>query len=506
MENLKNLKAVDDKEFLISRQKEVINYIESQIKPSGYMKASHNYLYYIPMWFRDSSFTSISLTHNAKFFEKNNDKEDEEKAKDASTRLLNFMWKSVNNFSQNMEKAINLPYEHPAFNNTMLTHVPARINEDGKMGWHRGNNLMESDDPVDHLDFNQSLWLKQFDSVPLLIIATNEYIKNFGIDEKIGESLHKITKLLPLMINYMNKIYVTPCSNAWEMDTNQIHAYDVAAIYSGMENALELVKYFKKELNEEYSIKKLKKLKDILNASDIENCLEEKNKAEIELCLKAINMANNEKINNIDENEILKNMDNIDKFLKNHFIRNNILYKAKDVFKNDGTFKNGPVFEVDSEEIFIFTRFKPPSATKTVQNKTMEKIETDLFDGNVLPIRFLGDKYFFGGRWPLLGLEAANWYIQNNKKENAEKIINYITEKYLLNSNKIPEQELVNPASKDDPDKFFEKNNSNIIDDLAWSESAYADVLSEYLKSLNLEQDEQENKKKHDLKIYKRES
>ncbi len=485
-----------DKEFLKEREKDVVSYVISQIDEKGYMKASHDYKYYIPMWFRDSSFTSISLTHNAKFFESERDKENADKMKDASARLLNFMWKAMNRFSENIDRALEIPLENPAWD-IILNQVPARINENYSMGWHRGNNEMGSDNPLYYSDLNRSKWLKQYDSVPLLIIATNEYIKNFGFDKNLEISLHKISKLLPKMIEYINKIYITPCSNAWEMDTHQIHAYDVAAIYSGMENALEIVKYFKKDLKENL-IDNLKKLNKTLNNKDISECInDEKNMEEIESCLRRINLINNKEIDKINEDKILKYMNNIDEFLKDHFIRDNIVYKAKDVFKEDGNFKNGPVKEVDSEELFILNRFKPPCITQEIQENTMKKIEEDLFNNNVLPIRFKGDTYFNGGRWPLLGLEAANWYMNNNKIEDAEKIINYITQKYLLNSNRIIEQEIVNPASEYDPDKFYEKNNNKVIEDLAWSESAYGDAVIEYLET-------KENKKKHNLKIYER--
>ena len=202
------------------------------------------------MWFRDSSFISISLTHSARHLDET-DQKNINIIKNASARLLNSLWKAIDGFSENIDRGIELPLENGAFHNNILNHVPARFNQNYKVGWHRhrSDEEMISDNPVleEKYDLNTSIWLKQYDSVPLLIIATNEYIKNFGIDKNIEKSLHKISKLLPKMIEYMNKVYIAPCSNAWEMDTPQIHAYDVAAIYSGMENALELIKQFKKE-------------------------------------------------------------------------------------------------------------------------------------------------------------------------------------------------------------------------------------------------------------------
>ncbi len=497
MENEKTLQKTEkiSNEILKEKEKEVTSYIISQINEKGYMKASQDYKYYIPMWFRDSSFTSISLTHNAKFLALEKDDENYRKAKNASARLLNFMWKAINKFSENMNRAIEIPFENCAFD-IILNHVPARINENYSMGWHRNNKEMGSDNPLYYSDLNRSKWLKQYDSVPLLIIATNEYIKNFGIDENIEKSLHKISKLLPKMVEYMNKVYVAPCSNAWEMDTHQIHAYDVAAIYSGMENTIELVKYIKTNLKKDL-VDNLKGLNKSLNKENFNKYIDKKNIHKLESCLGEIEIINNKKIQNIDENKILKYMNNINKFLEDHFIRNNIIYKAKDIFNENGDFNSNPIKEVDSEELFILNRFKPPCITKEIQDNTMQKIEEDLFNNNVLPIRFKEDKYFYGGRWPLLGLEAANWYIDNNKNEEAKKIINYITQKYLIINSKIVEQEIVNPASNYDPNEFYNKNNKKVIDDLAWSESAYVDTITKYLKI-------QEKKKEELIKTYER--
>ncbi len=472
---MNNLEDMDTIEFLRKKTNDVVFYVISQIDKKGYIPASSNYEWYIPMWFRDSSFISISLTHNARYLNKT-DQKNINIIKNASARLLNSMWKAIDGFSENIDRGIELPLENGAFHNNILNHVPARFNQNYKVGWHRhrSDEEMISDNPVleEEYDLNTSIWLKQYDSVPLLIIATNEYIKNFGIDENMAESLHKILKLLPKMIEYMNKVYVAPCSNAWEIDTHQIHAYDVAAIHCGMENALELIKQFKKEKkNIKNNLKKIKE--NIINDFDNQNL---KN---IELHLRIINLVNNEELEEINENKILENINNINRFLKNHFIINKILYKATDNFRNE----NSLIKEVDGEELFILNRFKPPCITKEIQDNTMQKIEEDLFNNNVLPIRFKGDTYFHGGRWPLLGLEAANWYINNNKIKEAKKIIDYITQKYLLKDNKICEQELINPASKIDPDNYYEKQGNRIIDDLAWSESAYIYTVMNFINN-----------------------
>ena len=52
-----------------------------------------------------------------------------------------------------------------------------------------------------------------------------------------------------------------------------------------------------------------------------------------------------------------------------------------------------------------------------------------------------------------------------------------------MHGEKIPEQEIVNPASQNDPDEFYVKNNKKVIEDLIWSESAYVDTVLRYLEN-----------------------
>ncbi len=459
-----------DIEYIKETGLRVGEYITAQISETGYMKASHNYSFYIPMWFRDSCFTSMILTEASDFYQNN-------AFQHKSASLLNFMWKSSEKFLNNIKRGIEIPLEKPNFFD-IINHFPARIGEDG---WYRGHRGMESDNPF-LTSMEHSNWLRQYDSVPLLIGATAEYIKKFGVKDIEG-SLQYIKDTLPGMIEYMIKIYKTPCSNLWEMDTDKIHSYDVAAIYYGMNSAMEIVKYIKKDLKNELieDYDEIKKIK-----SKDYNSLKSDDKDKIKIFSEKDALCNDEAINSIDLQDIKKKLEEINKFLNDYFIRDGIVYKSKNVFKPDRSgFESEPIKEVDSGQIFIFTKFKPPCVTQEVQENTMNKIEKDLFSGNVLPIRFKGDSYFLGGRWPLLGLEAANWYLENGKKENAEKIIDYITDKYLANSNAIPEQEIINPASTYDPADYLSKNNNRPISDLAWSESAYLGSVIKYLRRVS---------------------
>ncbi|MCL4380844.1 hypothetical protein M1141_01050 [Candidatus Marsarchaeota archaeon] len=455
-------------EYLKETGMRVGTYVGAQISETGYMKASHNYSFYIPMWFRDSCFTSMALAEASDFYRN-------EAFQRKSALLLNFMWKSSENFLNNIKRGIEIPLEKPNFFD-IINHFPARIGEDG---WYRGRRGMESDNPF-LTSMEHSNWLRQYDSVPLLIGATAEYIEKFGVKD-IDASLSGIKDALPAMIDYMVKIYKTPCSNLWEMDTDKIHSYDVAAIYYGMNSAMRIVKYIKENLKNELveDYEEIRKIK----SKNYRN-LKSEDRDKIKRFAGKDALCDDEAVNSIDLQGMGRKLEDIDKFLNDYFIRDGIMYKSKNVFKPDKSgFESEPIKDVDSGQTFIFTKFKPPCATQAVQENTMKKIEKDLFSGNELPIRFKDDSYFLGGRWPLLGLEAANWYLENGKKDMAEKIIDYITDKYLANSNAIPEQEIINPASSHDPADYLSKNNNGPISDLAWSESSYLCSVVKYAQS-----------------------
>ena len=94
-----------DIEYLKETGLRVGDYIGAQISEAGYMKASHNYSFYIPMWFRDSCFTSMFLADASDFYQN-----DAFRHKSAS--LLNFMWKSSEKFLNNIKRGIEIPFYH----------------------------------------------------------------------------------------------------------------------------------------------------------------------------------------------------------------------------------------------------------------------------------------------------------------------------------------------------------------------------------------------------------
>ena len=232
----------------------------------------------------------------------------------------------------------------------------------------------------------------------------------------------------------MVKVYKAPSFNAWEVDGHQLHSYTLASLYRGFISALQIA----------------------------------------------------EKLGLHIPNEMKDKPKWMDNFLSNFFIRDGMLYKAKNVLRQDGRgFESEPVKQVDASEIFVFTRFKPESITHDIKANTMESIEKKRFGANILPTRFDGDSYFFGGRWILLGMEAARHYIETQEIEKAAKIISYVEKKYLRQGNvMIPEQEIIDPESMEkDSGNYYIKNGYSAINDLAWSEAAYVSACTSLLRA-----------------------
>ncbi len=230
----------------------------------------------------------------------------------------------------------------------------------------------------------------------------------------------------------MGKIYITECASAWEINQNLLHAYDVASIHMGFE-----------------VLKKFSKIYDIGITSD-----------EIEQIANGLFAGGPAA------------------FLEKFFVADGILYNEKEPFAEE------PIEgSIDASEIFIFLNFGISSAfeNKNIEKRTIEKMEKELFDGNMLPIRFKGDTYYKGGRWLLLGLAFSEYYFGNGEDEKGRKIIDYIIDKY---NGSYPEQEIVNPASDIDLFGFYASNGYKPIQNLAWS---YASLIMATIELLSAE-------------------
>jgi hypothetical protein len=394
------------------------DYLISKVDSNGYISASSDYKNYNPHWFRDSSWIAVALLKYANFAK---DKvQNADAAREAATRIIDFNLKAISNFSGNIRSIKNISFSDPDFFN-LSHHLPMRVGRSGNF-YSEG-----SIDDSKEIGVNRS-WVIQYDTIPLVLYSLNEKSKLFGLNDFEVDFLRKHTRDIA---EYMAKVYITECASAWEMDQGRLHAYDVAAIYAGFES-----------------------LKELLAKYDIG--------------------ISTETIKDIEENGNGQFFGGPLAFLKKFFVRDNILYSERRPFDE-------PLKEVDASEIFIFLNFGISGSMlggEEIENNTISKMEKELFNGNMLPIRFKGDNYFMGGRWLLLGLAFAEYYIKKRLYKKSVAILDYIIDKY---NGSYPEQEIINPASDTDLYGLYKQNGNKPIQNLAWS---YAAVITASLELL----------------------
>jgi len=404
--------------YLIAASK-AANYLISKVADNGYISASTDYVWYRPHWFRDSSWVSVSLLRYADLARRHDIAHNASNALSAASRIIYFNLNAINNFSQNIKSLNNIPYEDPNFF-SLLHHMPSRVGISGSLyvGDYINDNIEKN--------VNRS-WLIQYDSIPLILYSLNEKSKLFGLESSEVSLLREHAQSIA---EYLGRIYITECASIWETSQQFLHAYDVASIYAGFK-AL-------KEISSEYEI-------------------------------------------NISVNEITAIEGRMFKggpvaFLKKFFVKDGILYNEKKPFSNE------PVPDsIDASEIFIFLNFGISGQMlggADIESNTISKIEKELFNGNMLPIRFKGDNYFMGGRWLLLGLAFAEYYIKKGLYNKGVKIIDYVINKY---GDSYPEQEIVNPASDIDMYNLYAQNGYKPIQNLAWSYAAVIMAITELI-------------------------
>jgi GH15 family glucan-1,4-alpha-glucosidase len=173
----------------------------------------------------------------------------------------------------------------------------------------------------------------------------------------------------------------------------------------------------------------------------------------------------------------------VEGFLKDFFIRENVVWRGKLEFASD------PVKELEASEIFIFSTFKPPLRNENTEAKSVSALEKELFrlqcgKEHIIPVRYVGDNYFGGGPWPLLGLEFARYWIINDKnKEKAVKIIEHVANMVSEDWPAVPEQEIVDKSClAPDPMNYMEYNGGKPIMDLNWASSAFVAAVATLYK------------------------
>ena len=401
----------------------------SHIDDKGFTKASLAYRWYEASWFRDSSMMAIGLCKAAEFLRSSQDPRYLE-SETAAGSIIKFLWGSLDKFHPNIERALSVDITSDRFKR-LENHIPARIGEDG--GYF--SCIQEGMPYSDAKEDNKYIRLRQYDSVPLTIMATEIIIDTAGENALGASTRRNIRSNLVDLTAYMLKVYKTASANAWELDDDEVHSYTVASISRGIRSAVSIA--------ERLGI-------DLSSLGDLDE----------KVC-------------------------EIDRFIKETFVRDDILFKSA-TSSGGVSVAAEPIRQVDASAIFVFTLFKPQIG-KNVETATIERLEADLFNGNVLPIRYLEDTYFSGGRWPLLGLEFAKYYAERGDTESAYRIIKYVEEQYLniTGDGTIPEQELVNPAHpNEDLDNWFKKNGNRVIGELGWAAAEYLMAVVAYDKAV----------------------
>lgn len=390
-------------------------YLAGQVESDGYVRAARDYKYYKPHWIRDSSWIAIALLRYSEFAAKS-DADGARDAREAAGRAIGFNIKILENHMDNIRNGLGLRFEDPELYK-LSNNVPARAGKDGRLY----NDGLMDDRP--QAGFYRS-WLMQHDSIPLVLLSMQEKMRVCGLDE--GEKRF-LRENAGTMLRYLGKAYLTECSNAWESESHMLHSYDVGAIHAAFQAAKRFSRSGIIDLTE-------RQIDDIAQAHYAGGPLQ---------------------------------------FLRDQFVRDGVIYRAKKPLSTDPEIGLG----VDAAQVFMFTEFGITGdalGDRRIEDSTIKELERTRMSKNgsteMLATRFDGDNYFEGGRWLLLGLAFADYYAHNGRRDRAAEIVDYVIGKY---GGSYPEQELVNPESPgNDRNGYIARNGGQPIQDLAWSYAA----------------------------------
>lgn len=410
--------------------------------------ASLNYAWYNYEWCRDTAYgvmyiddfiahsNELGLENNPEFAQVIN------KFKAYSPKVLSTLWDYLDRERTKIEQAgINWDVKNES-SKFGSNHVLSRFDVA------EGGTVVRAKPDISAV-LEPTSWLMQYDSVPLIIIATAKHIDRFGTSDLKGFT-EKIRKNLQFFVDYIENFYQTPCADAWEQyyfhgveDTptgkrmigKTIDSYSVSSMASGLNHA--------------------SKLSEMLGIP--------------------LDVRKREKIS---------------EFLANYFISRDpeigdFLAKSKIEYGK-------AIRSIGAEEIEIFNTFKPAGFAGTkIEENTVKAIEKHLFSGEMAPIRYkffdefsnVVDTYFAGGRWYHLALQMAQYYIDKNRLPEAQKIIDYISSK-INEDGSIPEQEIPSGPINDTAG-YLAKNNGKPISCLFWAETAYLSTLLKYTLASN---------------------
>ncbi len=432
----------------LEKIKAVIHHERKHVIPKGeeyaYIPASLTYESYNHQWIRDSSKGILHLLELLDFA--------------YESGMHSYLGKEVENIETDLSKSINTLWKALTFfaENISKTEVRDISKLESKLGKNHVLGRFEIDDDTNlslcELDKGQleevRSWQMQYDSVPLVLLATNRFIDSYGT-ECIKESIPNAKKILSWLAGYMMNYYTTPCADAWE----QYYSYGSELLNGDKKNIGKTIDSY--SLSAAYAgVGAAKELAEKLGVS----------------------------LSELDESQI-------EEFLLKYF-----LYRADSLavpILSKSKKEYGDTMEsIDSEAVEVFRLFKPKRLIGSdIEFNTISTIERTLIGENILPARYrffgkdesIKDNYFYGGRWLPNGLELAMYYVDTGEINKARKIIEYVEEK-ISQEGSLPEQELVDPVSPgNDPSNYFAKNNNSMINCLWWSETAYLAAVSKYM-------------------------
>jgi hypothetical protein len=407
--------------------------------------ASLKYQDYNLMWNRDAAYSSYYITKFIKTAKRTglyrllNDDIDE--LDRLNGRLIDTLWENldseVKKIKMNGYEADISRLESKLGNN----HILSRFDIDEK-----GTKRPDKDK-----NEGKTLrsWTMQYDSAPLILMATEEYLQEHGM-AGLEMAPKRIIRDLDFLVNYMYNFHKTPCADAWE----QYYFYDRDSAVNGQAYAGKTI--------DSYMVSSL--YKGIKSAKAMAKILDVK-------------------LTNVDESEISKFL--VDNFVVSDEKRGTFLAKSKVEYGET-------MASIGAEEIEIFGTFKP-EGVESFEENTVKTIENELFHGDPLPIRykFFGryrgiiDTYFGRGSWFHLGLQYSMYLIEKGRKEEASNVIAYV-ESRIADDGSIPEQEVYDRNRVNDPNRFFERNENSTIKCLFWAESAYLAAVAGLINKFKL--------------------
>ncbi len=412
----------------------VISHLETHIGDDGYMKASTTHSPYFASWFRDDALVSIFLGNFSKFLSDNGETRYSMKTRKMSASIIDFAWSCVEKYKRNLENGARGDITSGGFL-ALKNHFPARVGPE-KNGFVLKN---EKENINDSKETEKRSWLRQYDALALVLLATDSYMRKFGTDGLQKKTVESLKNCVTLAADYLINVYKTPCADAWEKDEHLIHSYTVSSIYAGLNSASDMMERLGLDGDAAGKIK--------------------------------------------------ERAEEVAEFLRDYFVRENkktgkhLLYRAKEEFSKFGGFESDPIDQTDSQEMYVFSMFSPPTLSKNVETNTVRIIERERLyksSANALPTRYHEDRYFKGGRWFPLGSALADILLDAGRIDDAETIIKYISQN--TKNGMIPEQELVDPEIREDD--YYIKKYDKPISCLAWSEAAYLNNIVNYYRKV----------------------